>query len=1436
MKKLYRSALFAGVLAFGVAACGDDVQIVDPDPLPPPPLQVSLTPSNQTIVVGETADFAVGVSGGEQGAQASWTCSSSNTGVASVNTTESGCRVTGAAAGNASITVTVTKGTLSSNAGAQVTVNPAAPDAVAATVTIGSITRGGLTQPVDIDNVFGQIDVTLNVNPNDQTVTRVEVLVDGEVAAAQDIASGAFEWITPDAEEGLAEQVQQIVLSFNTARYDVDGLTATPRYLNGEHQIQARVFVAEAEEAAASNEITLNFNNEDGFHVLANFGEDTNNAFDVDGRSWWGGPDTELFVTPIPVMYSGRTVTNMSVNVRRLQGMAPVATQRCQATPTTQEIEELEDLVFEFGCAGAESNLMVPFVTSVADGNDGPSITGTDLDDYEGVLNLSASADHPFPVRIDVRAPQVVDTTTYTYRMIRQPGLNNTGNWLNDEYNFHGGTTAATRTYNAANVVDAGVGKAGALFAVSTDNAGANIVAGPAGTLTGADFAAAVTAAGGNPETVTNTEYRAWAVQPDLLENTAFFRQEAADYHPARTFGYDETDPIAMWEDDDAVVGIFADEESIVENFTAADGIFIRATDNAAGFNEEFGAAHSVVWVRGQFNGEGAIERAAAISATPVSGLSATPFAAAAAGNRTVAPAMISPANVDYVNQTAVEVTIPNLGAAIATALGTTIAPGGVNPARYYIYQAELRDQAGNVTRDHRSVYVNNGSVPNIENLSNPSTFDGNATYEVGLVRDSVEVLEASLEIRYPNAGPGTLVWERPGSDLSSLLRMNADILDGVLFNDVIYRPQYDVAMPLGLAELGLPFIASLQTVDGSAVPDSGSIATSKPDSTRARIYNGFGADQEDYNHSTPPFTGTTGISSVISRSINSEELANANFNFEAHAAGAWTFTIVEGAAPGVVDCDAEYCVRAIGPLSTFTNPFNGGPVLVVWADDSGTGVGGEVQWRVLGVATPNFSHPFPTRDSGADRIYEWEFSTSGANPGTLTGNLALGAIGVRTGSNAALLTAAPTPDPFFNVIFDPTSDELANTDGTSVVFDLMEGANSTGEGIASVVCNWVDGSGNILVTAPDGLSLADVGDTCVVTVTDETATDLGASHLIRGTATGNDGNIASAMATVTVLPEEFEIDLTPAVFTEEIPNATDSPTIVEFGIDVLSGDAVSAFSCSVSAAAGVSVTEGTAPNRCIVSITDDAVDGNVTVTANATETGTGATDSDSAVLTLEGLTITFSPVSTEAAPTVIDWIDATPIDVVVGGSRDNTDIDSIVCVASEGWLDANTVGDGCEIEINDVTLAVPGDYEVEYTIVFLVDGRTEVRTAFITVPEQPEFAPEFDIATGPAADQRREIERDRTANFVVIDGEGLGIDLGASNPVVVSPEGTGVTATVTDDGAGTNLLEVVVDGAAQTGNYTLTVTFVEIGTGTEYEVLVYIRVIDTGTVEVPGQ
>ena len=89
MLKRCRSALVAGLLAVGSASCGGDTQVVDVGP-PPPALTASIAPASATAVVGASVVFAVHASGGEAGPSASWTCASSNTGVATVDVVEAG--------------------------------------------------------------------------------------------------------------------------------------------------------------------------------------------------------------------------------------------------------------------------------------------------------------------------------------------------------------------------------------------------------------------------------------------------------------------------------------------------------------------------------------------------------------------------------------------------------------------------------------------------------------------------------------------------------------------------------------------------------------------------------------------------------------------------------------------------------------------------------------------------------------------------------------------------------------------------------------------------------------------------------------------------------------------------------------------------------------------------------------------------------------------------------------------------------------------------------------------------------------------------------------------------------------------------------------------------------------------------------------------------
>ncbi|CAN5687933.1 hypothetical protein BH23GEM11_BH23GEM11_13820 [soil metagenome] len=381
MKKLYRSALVAGVLALGVAACGDDVTIDDTPP-PAPVLNVTMTPSNQSINVGETADFAVGVSGGATGAQASWTCSSSASGVASVATTDTGCRATGAAAGNASITVTVTKGNQSANAGAQVTVTSVTTSP--ATISISSITQGG--DPVDIENIEGQVDVTLNVDARDETIQRVVLYVDGVEVASQTFTA-AMAAMGADA---VAEAMQQITLSFRTDFYSIDEAagTATPRHLNGDRVISAALEVVGSDANRPSNSVPVRFNNDSGVHVLTDITTKPAGTADT-GELWYGGPDFgTTTITALPVNYDGGTVST----VRLLTLCAVSGNQNYPVVDTSAPF------TFSRTCVGTQDDNVVPTFSWVRDGN-------TEMvEPLNNTARFGLSA-HPFPVRIDRIAP-----------------------------------------------------------------------------------------------------------------------------------------------------------------------------------------------------------------------------------------------------------------------------------------------------------------------------------------------------------------------------------------------------------------------------------------------------------------------------------------------------------------------------------------------------------------------------------------------------------------------------------------------------------------------------------------------------------------------------------------------------------------------------------------------------------------------------------------------------------------------------------------------------------------------------------------------------------------------------------------------------------------------------------------------------------------------
>ena len=301
--KSQRVALVTGFLALGVAACGDDVQIVEPTPPPPPPLTATMAPPSATVAVGNSVVFAVNASGGAAGAQASWTCDSSNTGIATVSLAPAGCQATGIAPSSVTITAVVTKGSETVNVAAGLTVT-SETDGEPAFLILANI-----SDDVEGDGIIsGRVDVQLNVERGDQTIEELLVLVDGETVASQIFGQGMD--MAPPADEAAEQAVHEFTLSFDSDEYDSE--TGTPTFVNGDHTIVGEVIVAGGgrtnRQMIASNIVTAEFANTDGI-LVALGGLGAGALSSATGQRWYGGPLAAPEITALPVLYSGGTAT-----------------------------------------------------------------------------------------------------------------------------------------------------------------------------------------------------------------------------------------------------------------------------------------------------------------------------------------------------------------------------------------------------------------------------------------------------------------------------------------------------------------------------------------------------------------------------------------------------------------------------------------------------------------------------------------------------------------------------------------------------------------------------------------------------------------------------------------------------------------------------------------------------------------------------------------------------------------------------------------------------------------------------------------------------------------------------------------------------------------------------------------------------------------------
>jgi hypothetical protein len=172
-------------------------------------------------------------------------------------------------------------------------------DPVTANVVIKSVTNALTGATINPNNVTGQVDITVQVDPGQNDLQKVCVLLDGA-----EIANGCQTLGSAVAEEQLQSGVLEIVFTIFTN--DFDGTTGAPVYANDTYELSAVLSLENAQQSNVTTSMNLTFKNTD--MVTAVFTPEFQAV--VEGEYVVGGLIT---VKLMPTLYSGKTLSSMDV-------------------------------------------------------------------------------------------------------------------------------------------------------------------------------------------------------------------------------------------------------------------------------------------------------------------------------------------------------------------------------------------------------------------------------------------------------------------------------------------------------------------------------------------------------------------------------------------------------------------------------------------------------------------------------------------------------------------------------------------------------------------------------------------------------------------------------------------------------------------------------------------------------------------------------------------------------------------------------------------------------------------------------------------------------------------------------------------------------------------------------------------------------------------
>lgn len=696
---------------------------------------VSVSPASASLVIGQTLSVAANVSGTNcTAAQLGVTFSTSDATKASVNATTG--VVTAVAAGSATITAT-SNTDASKKAALSVTV--AAP--VPAAVSILSITQFATNVPVDLSNVGGQIEVTLNIDPGSApSISKAQVLVGGTVVAEQIYTAASPAW---QASPELA--VQTLVMSVNTRQVKKVGNLYVPVIFNGPSAITARVFVTGSATPVSSQATPVVMQNADA----------------MIGGTWALAPAslTPTFTTssPTTVWYKGN-VTIAGGNYVSFFPVTPSITLGSAAcgssnnavsgTPTTGISlngtytcgTSVEGPVAPNGAyavtAGTAPAADVIYLAAAGFEQVGTAFTIDGSSRWNLLIGGSFGTAAPTSVAIDNKAPTVtINTIAFNINYDQQ--------WINASYAFSGPVVSS----------DAGTGVASER-AVLWNKA----LAGTPPAPTCASSNQTVTTGADLAETLTSDladSYQICASATDNIGNAAAF------VGPSNNFGVDKTKPSARLAGSSAtaapsIAPALVPTVSATANTTVYDGLAVpyagmfwglEGFDNRSGFNQ--------LVVTGNDAACQSLYRTMAAGATPNT-----------AGVCNLPDGVTQVLSDTWIRSTTLA---PIDGPGYACAPPTAcVLPGGTG---YYDYSGYVIDRAGNQS----DAIVRNFAI----DLSAPATSflaPAQTSYTAGQAAafniwatDDLEVLNSYLSVTYPGMGPPATGLTYPYGSLSTL-------------------------------------------------------------------------------------------------------------------------------------------------------------------------------------------------------------------------------------------------------------------------------------------------------------------------------------------------------------------------------------------------------------------------------------------------------------------------------------------------------------------------------------------------------------------------------------------------------------------------------------------------------------------------------------------